>query len=532
MSQRATQILIAFIPVFVLLAMMGIIHEQITRMTDGVFLYALDDAYIHMSMADSWARAGVWGVTPYAFTSATSSPLWTFLLGVSFWLAGSASWLPLLLNTVFALVILLLVYALLHQQGLPPWAIFITALLLIFITPLPTMIAIGMEHTLQILLAIALVGLGAHLLTVEPFPGWQSNLFRGFIVLVLLQGVIRYENLFLVAAICLLFLLRGRWRLAFSLGGLAFLPIIAYGLFSVSQGSFFLPSSVLIKTHLAESTVAISSLNPLKPFIVMSNVKIIPALLLPLLVLLVLHRLNPRTQGWDYSKAFALITLIGLLLHIQLAQLGWLFRYEAYLIALAIIGQALLLTHWLRYLPHQRLRSWGLLVALMFVIAGGFYAQRANDALQAIQPATRDIYWQHYQMGQFLAAHYPESTVAANDIGMMNYLTDIRNIDLVGLATTEAAAARLENRFDRAFVEEITQATNTEIALLYDDWFPDQIPLDWQKVGEWRVSTAFIAGGTVISFYAVDPAQVQPLRQNLQAYASSLPPGVEFSLLP
>jgi len=527
-SKHASKMIAILIPIVVLLLIIFAVYQQITGMTGGVFLYALDDAYIHMSMADSFARAGVWGVTPYEFTSATSSPLWTFLLGVSFWLAGSASWLPLLLNTLFALGILLLVYALLHWQGLPGWAILITALLLIFIAPLPTLISTGMEHTLQILLAVALVSLGAYLLAVEPFPGWESNVFRGFIVLVLLQGLIRYENLFLVAAICLLFLLRGRWRLSFILGGLAFVPIIAYGLFSVSQGSFFLPSSVLIKTHLAESTVAISSLNPLKPFIVMSNVKIIPALMLPLVVLLVLHRLNPRTRGWDYSKAFALITLIALLLHIQLAQLGWLFRYEAYLIALAIIGQVLLLGHWLRYLPRQRLRSWGLLVALMFVVTGGFYIQRANDALQAIQPATQDIYWQHYQMGQFLAAYYPASTVAANDIGMMNYLTDIRNIDLVGLATTEAAAARLENRFDRAFVEAVTQATNTEIALLYDDWFPDQIPLEWQKVGEWRVSTAFIAGGTVISFYAVDLAQEQPLRDSLNEYAPLLPSTVEF----
>jgi hypothetical protein len=42
------------------------------------FIYGLDDAYIHMSIAKNFALYVVWGVTKYAFTS--SSLLWNLLL--------------------------------------------------------------------------------------------------------------------------------------------------------------------------------------------------------------------------------------------------------------------------------------------------------------------------------------------------------------------------------------------------------------------------------------------------------------------
>src|SRR2546426_9784746 len=54
------------------------------RRTDGHLVYTLDDAYIHMAIAKHFARDGVWGVTPYAFGSSTSSPLWTALVAAAF----------------------------------------------------------------------------------------------------------------------------------------------------------------------------------------------------------------------------------------------------------------------------------------------------------------------------------------------------------------------------------------------------------------------------------------------------------------
>lgn len=73
---------------------------------DGDFAYALDDAYIHLSMARSLADHGVFGVTRYAFSASSSSPLWVLLLA-GFWRGGlTLDVIPLLLNLLAALGLL------------------------------------------------------------------------------------------------------------------------------------------------------------------------------------------------------------------------------------------------------------------------------------------------------------------------------------------------------------------------------------------------------------------------------------------
>ena len=53
---------------------------QSLRLNDGVFTYAQDDPYIHLSIARTLAMHGVWGLSPDEFAGASSSPLWTGLL--------------------------------------------------------------------------------------------------------------------------------------------------------------------------------------------------------------------------------------------------------------------------------------------------------------------------------------------------------------------------------------------------------------------------------------------------------------------
>ena len=60
------------------------------RLTGGRFIYALDDAYIHMAVARTFALHGIWGCTPFHFSSSSSSLLWTFLLGAAYGIGGTA----------------------------------------------------------------------------------------------------------------------------------------------------------------------------------------------------------------------------------------------------------------------------------------------------------------------------------------------------------------------------------------------------------------------------------------------------------
>ena len=79
----------------------------------GYLVYALDDAYIHLSIAKNLSHFGIWGVTRYGFTPASSSLLWTLLLSLAFSLVGMHQIVPLLLNLVFSLLVLVAVDAIL-----------------------------------------------------------------------------------------------------------------------------------------------------------------------------------------------------------------------------------------------------------------------------------------------------------------------------------------------------------------------------------------------------------------------------------
>ena len=61
----------------------------------GHFVYPLDDTYIAMAMAKNFAAHAVWGVTPYEFTSAASTPLYVLLLAAGNGITGRLVWLPL-----------------------------------------------------------------------------------------------------------------------------------------------------------------------------------------------------------------------------------------------------------------------------------------------------------------------------------------------------------------------------------------------------------------------------------------------------
>lgn len=75
---------------------------QTLACTNNHFVYALDDAYIHMAIAKNFAEHGVWDLSSQRFANASSSPLWTMLLALDYRIFGSNTWSPFILNIVCA----------------------------------------------------------------------------------------------------------------------------------------------------------------------------------------------------------------------------------------------------------------------------------------------------------------------------------------------------------------------------------------------------------------------------------------------
>jgi len=78
----------ALVAVAALWVAVGLIGAESALRNDGHLIYAFDDAYIHMAIARHWVERGVWGLTPYEFSSSSSSILWTPLLAGAFLLVG------------------------------------------------------------------------------------------------------------------------------------------------------------------------------------------------------------------------------------------------------------------------------------------------------------------------------------------------------------------------------------------------------------------------------------------------------------
>ena len=135
------------------------------RGTDGHLVYALDDAYIHMAVAKNLATHGIWGCTPFHFSSSSSSLLWTFGLGVADLAFGVHDWTPLVLNVALAIGTLLVADVWMARFGAPA-VLRASALLGIVVAfPLAGMVLMGMEHILHLLLTIGFAAAAVFALT-------------------------------------------------------------------------------------------------------------------------------------------------------------------------------------------------------------------------------------------------------------------------------------------------------------------------------------------------------------------------------
>lgn len=497
------------------------------RRNQGHLIYVFDDAYIHMAMAKNFAGHGVWGVTADEFTSSSSSPLWTLILSATYRVFGVGERAPLVLNLLTAALALASAHLFLSRQS-ERFGIVMTGLvLLILAVPLPSLVLTGMEHALHVCLAVLFLSLATQLLAGERAHARQE---AALLAVAPLLGAIRYEGLFLIGVVCLLLLVRRRFRACLLAGLLGATPMLAYGAISLRHGWSFLPNSLLLKpTHLR-----FDSLDPVLEMLGKAAVRrlwhshpFLGLFLASLLVAVLLSRREKpvaRVVAWWSNLAF----LGALLLHLQFVGIGWTFRHEGYLVALGILAIAGGVGELMKPPPgSQPKRAFPALLAVLIALAlFSPQARRTIPVLWKTPRASSNIYRQQYQMGRFVRRFYQGQAIAVNDIGAIAFLADVHLLDLAGLASREVAALQLEKALDTGHVQALTAARHTAIAIVYEDWFAAISREAWFKAGAWKIPDNIICAEDTVSFWAVDPTRRAELIENLRAFASELPPEV------
>lgn len=483
--------------------------------SEGHLIFTLDDAYIHLALAENIA-AGHYGVNPQELSAPASSIVWPFLLA-PLTLSGAADWLLLALNAgAVLLTTWLLLQSLRHfWPDAPRWVHGAGALLLVLLCNLWPLAMLGMEHSLQVALTVAaLFGL-SHLRPEAPPPGWLW-------VVVVVGPWLRYENLALSLPIVALLWWWG-WRRGAILSGAVMLGgMAAFSLWLRWHDLGALPWSLTAKSRTLNSGgLSIQGLfNNLR-----HNLLAEPLGLLMAFILLVVVAL-----GWRHpSRRPVLLVMVALVgLHLAFGRFGWFERYELYawsaLLLLALWQSAAALN---ALLAHKGRRNGAILLVLGILLLSQTPYPRAFYYSPAASGA---LYAQHRQVARFVHQYYG-AAVAVNDLGMVAYQNDQYVLDFWGLGTPGIQEASGQ-RPQQEWMLDYMQRYDIDLAIFYSEAFPDYPP-SLIAVGVLRVSGATPnIYAREVRFFARDEATAARVQGLLIEWSRRLPARSRFSPAP
>lgn len=531
-SNIRNKTIVLLLAVCALIIPVVLIEMHVMQLTNGILIYPLDDTYIHMSIAKNLALHNNWGISPNQFQSASSSILYTVILSGLFKIFSVNTLIPFIVNLIAGVVLIFVIQHKLERESIGFIAQFVILLLVIFFTPLPTLIISGMEHTLQCLFSF---------LFIFNFSDWINKLNNDaskkvkFPASLFIYGImacaIRYEGLFIIAIACCILLYYRKIITAFSLGFISILPLIIFGFISTVKGSYFLPNSVLLKAspvELSGSGFFSYISNILIDKLTIATTGITALATQRLLIILPLIYLVFRNQIKNIAsyKLILLFLSICTILQLAFAKTGWFYRYEAYLFICSTVIVSILMA---KYFKALRLRENKLLLPVFALLAFFLFFPlilRSTAAYTKASQACINIYEQQYQMGNFIHQYYNTDTIAVNDIGAVAYFSKSSIIDLWGLANMQVAKAKKENMATPEFLNSVTNNDNVKFAIVYDSWFDSSLRKNWNKVATWQIQNNVICGDATVSFYAVKQSSDSLLKINLAAYQQLLPKDV------
>jgi hypothetical protein len=490
------------------------------RQVGGTFIYPLDDSYIHLALARTLALLHVWGINGTHFASSSSSPGWTVLLAITDALIGPHLVNGIVLNVIVAIGLLFVVdYGIkFFVPSAALWFRYLALLIILFCTPLTSLTMIGMEHVAQTLTILLFVILSTQVLTLEPGLPAPRTTIVSLLLVAIFAGAIRYEAVFAVIPVSLCLILRRRIGLAVVVGLCAAVAPIAFGLFFHHESGLWLPFSVLSKASGQPPNSIKYFLNQTHGF----------RSLIPAVALVWLLRFR-KFHFWHSSQLLLFFAFCITSLHLAVAPVGWLMRYESYLSALCLFSLFVVAggLHSRKALVENisqssRRRQYAIALLVLLVLGLGFdMGRRAIRGVKEPIQASEDRFLEHVQIARFISGAYDHDTIAVNDIGVVAFYTHVHLLDLIGLGSIQPIQAIHEKRrYNAVDVASWAASRHASIAILNTQWnrVSNLIPPTWTKVETWTIPRNVVFKDFDVSFFAVTPEEIPRLCASLEKF--------------
>ena len=346
----------------------------------------------------------------------------------------------------------------------------------------------------------------------------------------------RYESFFTVFTVVIFFVIYRKPFTALYLFVAGLVPLVAYGLISTVQGWYFLPNSLILKSAYVNNLLSLDSLFIiiLKQLSLLNNHHLLILMILAFSLIILLPKICTDREYMDFKMVILFIFCINLILHLLIANTGWFYRYDAYLVVMGLIAITFGVSSYLKKFENLKFDKKTVCKYLIIIFVIWLFmlplVTRGYASITSVPQASKNIYEQQYQMALFIKEYYPRETVALNDIGAVNFMNDVRCLDLYGLSSFEVAQNKKEGNYGSEKISELVKKNNVSVVIIYKDWFGDKIPPDWIEVCQWKIKDEVMIG-PVISFFVVNPEDKQDLTGKLKGFSSKLPNDVEVTYI-
>ncbi|MCX7735085.1 MAG: glycosyltransferase family 39 protein [Candidatus Kapabacteria bacterium] len=543
--------------IFLLLLVVYFYYQYIINSCSGHFIYGLDDTYIHLSLAKNFLESGNFGINHEEFGFATSSPLWTVILIIIFKIFGYNELVPFYLNILISILIIILSLRIVNKSldNLP--SLFSLIILIILSIPIIPMIFIGMEHLLHLLISLLFISVTLNL-KYEQDKKTKNLIFLA--ILSILLTLVRYEAIFLIIATSI-FMIMSPIRIKYFLivAFFAIVPHIIIGFYSISYGGLFFPNPILLKGYEgADSIISFIQRYVYSGVInLVENSHLLVAFLISIGLLIYIHFQNknnfletlsknniesfnenfPFQEKTEYVKDLILIFLITSIFHLQFAKTGWFYRYEAYLVGIFLIFLLPFLAKLLigytkktNFFVIAKGRFLFILLSILLILP---FIHRGIESHNKLRFAPINIYEQQFHISRFLDKYYKNQPIGMNDIGLVSLSTNVKVIDVYGLADNNITKAKFDGVYSPEYFYDYLKKKNCNILVIFDAWFKKEIKYNTEliRVATWKIENNEVCGMDEVTFYTLDLQKAENLKTYLEKYKEIMPKTINLRIL-